>query len=75
MALSENKTFEVDGSIHELEEIRQNDQTRQKNLEADNLTVIPYTNDEIRLNKEEVIDKIEAYLRLKSNCNERNSET
>ena len=67
--------IEVDGSIHELEEIRQNDQTRQEHLEADNLTVIRFTNGEIRLNKEEVINKIEAYLRLKSNCNERNSET
>ena len=56
--------IEVDGSIHNEEEIKRNDEIRQKQLESDKLIVLRFTNDEVRLNKEEVISKIENYLQL-----------
>jgi very-short-patch-repair endonuclease len=41
--------IEVDGSIHNEETVKQNDQVRQKHLESDNLFVLRFTNDEIKL--------------------------
>lgn len=54
--------IEVDGSIHNEEEIKRNDEIRQKDLENDKLCVIPFTNDELRLHKDKVITRIEKHL-------------
>ena len=59
--------IEVDGSIHMTEDVKENDQVRQKQLEADGLFVLRFTNDEIELRKEEVIKTIENHLRLSAN--------
>jgi cyclase len=56
--------IEVDGSIHEKEEVKENDEVRQSCLEDHGLTVLRFTNEEIRLNKENVITKIEHHLRI-----------
>ena len=39
--------IEVDGSIHQLEEVIKNDEVRQKALEDAGFTVLRYTNDEV----------------------------
>jgi very-short-patch-repair endonuclease len=39
--------IELDGSIHEIEEVKQIDEVRQKHLESDNLFVLRFSNDEI----------------------------
>lgn len=41
---------EVDGSIHELEEVRKNDEQRQKALEEEGFTVLRFTNHEVLTN-------------------------
>lgn len=41
---------EVDGSIHELEEVRKNDEQRQKALEEAGFTVLRFTNEEVLTN-------------------------
>jgi very-short-patch-repair endonuclease len=46
--------IEVDGSIHDEKEVKQNDEIRQKHLEEDNLTVLRFTNDDIRINLEKL---------------------
>jgi very-short-patch-repair endonuclease len=42
--------IEVDGSIHELEEVRKNDEQRQKALEEAGFTVLRFTNEEVLTN-------------------------
>jgi very-short-patch-repair endonuclease len=63
--------IEVDGSIHNEETVKQNDQVRQKHLESDNLFVLRFTNDEIKLNKERTLIKIKNHLRLNTNSNKK----
>jgi cyclase len=58
--------IEVDGSIHDLEEVKQNDQLRQKQLEQEGLTFLRFSNDHLRLKSEEVIQQIETYLKENS---------
>ena len=60
-----NLVIEVDGSIHEVEEVKQHDEQRQKQLEAQGLAFLRFTNNEIKLHSEEVIRQIEAYLQSK----------
>jgi very-short-patch-repair endonuclease len=57
--------IEVDGSIHYSDEVRQNDEIRQKQLEQEGLTFLRFSNDEIRLKPEGVIHQIEAFLKEK----------
>jgi cyclase len=57
--------IEVDGSIHEKEEVKQNDIERQKQLEQQGLTFLRCTNNEIKLQAEKVIKKLEEYLQSK----------
>src|SRR5690242_20200790 len=57
--------IEVDGSIHQLEEVKQNDEIRQQQLEQEGLSFLRFTNEEIKLKSEEVICKIETYLKGK----------
>ena len=51
--------IEVDGSIHNLEDVKANDQQRQGLLEKDGLTVLRFTNEEILTNLAEIINKVE----------------
>lgn len=58
--------IEVDGSIHNEEDIRQNDEIRQQQLEEKSLVVLRFANDEIEHKPEIVISKIEHHLTLKA---------
>ena len=54
--------IEADRSIHNKEEVIKNDIERQKNLEAAGITFIRFTNKEIMLNLEMVIEKINCFI-------------
>ena len=54
--------IEVDGSIHDLEEIKDSDLIRQEQLEQEGLSFLRFSNEEIKVKPEEVIQKIETYL-------------
>jgi cyclase len=51
--------IEVDGSIHLVEEIHQNDLDREINLMSFGLTIIRFTNNEVLYEIEDVIKRIE----------------
>ncbi len=57
--------IEVDGSIHNVTEVKQNDQIRQQQLEQEGLIFLRFTNDEIKLKPEDVIQVIETLLKGK----------
>ena len=48
--------IEVDGSIHNLKEVKNNDIERQRLLEKDGLRVVRFTNDELMHTYEKVIE-------------------
>jgi very-short-patch-repair endonuclease len=48
-----------------VEEVKQHDEQRQKQLEAQGLAFLRFTNNKIKLHSEEVIRQIEAYLQSK----------
>ena len=50
--------IEVDGSIHNLEDVKRNDIERQRLLEKDGLRVARFTNDELIHNYEKVIQDL-----------------
>jgi len=50
--------IEVDGSVHDLKDIKAADLERQRLLEMEGLKVIRFTNEEILKTKEVVVDKI-----------------
>jgi imidazole glycerol-phosphate synthase subunit HisF len=54
--------IEVDGAIHNNIEIKMYDKERQDLLEADGLTVMRFTNDEIVTRSETVIETIEQFI-------------
>ena len=54
--------FEVDGCIHNLSEIKINDEKRQLVLQQEGLTVLRFTNDQIENELENVIKQIENFL-------------
>lgn len=54
--------IEVDGSIHKVNEVQENDQVRQQQLESNGLTVLRFCNKELKLQPEVVIEKITLYL-------------
>lgn len=56
---------EVDGSIHELEEIRKNDEQRQKALEEAGFTVLRFTNTEVLTNIQWVQSYLEEWIEKK----------
>ncbi len=60
---SQKLIIEIDGSIHKLEEVKQNDEQRQKDLENLGLKVIRFTNKEIRNNLEQVLQMIEKNIK------------
>ena len=57
--------IEVDGSIHNIDEVKEKDEIRQKQLEEEGITFLRLTNDQIRLKPEEIIQQIESYLQGK----------
>ena len=57
--------IEVDGSIHQLEEIIKNDIIRQKALEAAGFTVLRFTNDEVLENINAVYSFLEDWIEKK----------
>ena len=60
---AEKLVIEIDGSIHDLEEIKIKDEIRQKDLEALGLRVIRFTTNEILNNLESVLETIEKNLK------------
>lgn len=56
---------EVDGSIHELEEVRKNDEQRQKELEEAGFTVLRFTNNEVLTNIQWVHSCLEEWIEKK----------
>ncbi len=56
---------EVDGSIHELEEVRKNDKQRQKALEEAGFTVLRFTNNEVLTNIQWVHSCLEEWIEKK----------
>ena len=58
--------IEVDGEIHDLKEVKQNDNERQKFLEDEGIFFLRFTNDEIKQNFVNVKTKIENYLSKRS---------
>lgn len=56
---------EVDGSIHELEEVRKNDEQRQKALEEAGFTVLRFTNNEVLTNIQWVHSCLEKWIEKK----------
>ena len=54
--------IEVDGSIHQKKDVKENDEIRQRQLEEEGLSFIRFTNDQIILRLEGVIQQIESYL-------------
>jgi very-short-patch-repair endonuclease len=57
--------IEVDGSIHQLEEIIKNDTIRQKALEQSGFTVLRFTNEEVLENINAVTNSIEGWIEKK----------
>ena len=60
---SEKLVIEIDGTIHNLEEIKINDEIRQADLEAFGLKVIRFTNNDVRNNIEQVFQIIEENIK------------
>ena len=54
--------IEVDGSIHDVNEVILNDKIRQDHLESDGLTVLRFENKKIETSLEEVIKEIEDFI-------------
>ena len=52
--------IEIDGSVHDSEEAKLNDEKRQNDLENLNLTVIRFTNNQVKNEIEFVIEKISS---------------
>ena len=59
---SKKLVIEIDGSIHNLEEVKLNDMQRQKDLEDLGIIVLRFTNKEIRNNIGQVLQIIEVTL-------------
>ena len=57
--------IEVDGSIHELEDVRKNDEQRQKVLEEAGFTVLRFTNHEVLTNIQWVHSYLEEWIEKK----------
>lgn len=60
---SQKLIIEIDGSIHLLEEVQRNDEQRQRDLEDLGIKVIRFTNNEIRKNRELVLQTIEQNIK------------
>ena len=65
--------IEIDGSIHHSEEARLNDKRRQQDLEDLNLTVIRFTNDQVKNEIETVIEMISSTIKKLTTSKESSS--
>ena len=65
--------IEVDGSIHDTEEVKQNDLIRQKQMEQEGLVFLRFSNEELRLKPEEAIQQVEIFLKEKHKINKDSS--
>jgi len=54
--------IEVDGPVHQQEDVKKHDEERQKLIEADNLKILRFTNYEVMQHLETVINKIQMLL-------------
>jgi imidazole glycerol-phosphate synthase subunit HisF len=54
--------IELDGSIHKIPEVMQNDKARQQSIEERGLQVIRFTNREVLENVHLVLQKVKSYL-------------
>lgn len=54
--------IEVDGSIHKLKEVIDNDEERQRNLEKDGLKVVRFKNEELFHTPEKVFEQLNMLL-------------
>jgi very-short-patch-repair endonuclease len=59
--------IEVDGSIHTIKEVKENDLIRQKHLEDDGIKVIRFENNMLESKSESIFKEIESILQLLSN--------
>jgi very-short-patch-repair endonuclease len=57
-----NLVIEVDGSIHNKEEVKMNDIERQKQLEKDSLTVVRFSNDQIIKAYEKTVENLNSLI-------------
>lgn len=60
---SKKVIIEIDGSIHNLPDVKNNDEIRQKDLEDLGIKVIRFTNKEISNNLEATLEKIEKSIK------------
>ena len=58
--------IEVDGSIHELEDVRKYDEERQKTLEEAGFTMLRFTNEEVLTNIQWVHSCLEEWIEKKT---------
>jgi len=65
--------IEIDGSIHDSEEVKLNDKKRQQDLEELNLTVIRFTNDQVKNEIETVIEMISSTIKKLTTSKESSS--
>ena len=56
--------IELDGNVHELEEVKEHDEERQKYLESYGINFIRVTNDEYLGNSNKAFDRIETKIKL-----------
>ena len=61
--------IELDGNVHEVEEVKEYDEERQKYLESHGINFIRITNEEYLSNSNKAFDKIETEIRLIVNDN------
>jgi cyclase len=54
--------IELDGDIHNLEEIKKRDKEREKTITELGITVLRFSNDQIFLEIEKVLEKVETHL-------------
>jgi very-short-patch-repair endonuclease len=62
MCVELNLVIEVDGGIHENEQIKERDEIRQKDIEEHGYTVLRFKNEEVLCNINWVIDEIEKWI-------------
>jgi len=58
--------IEVDGGIHADADVRKNDIERQKHLELEGISFLRFTNEDVGRRTEQVISRIEEYLKSKA---------
>jgi cyclase len=67
---SRKLVIEVDGSIHNKGDVKNNDEQRQSHLESKGLLVLRFANENVEHKLENVINTIETHLQLKTKSND-----